>query len=670
LTQVALPGIAPALPCVSVPVSAPWLPESVRQKVLEQGRVEHETGFSKAERKILRKRPKIPISQWAERHRWVRVSSRAGQWSNATTPYLAGVMDAIGFASVRDVTICATPQTGKTEAVYNCLGYMVDRDPGPALAVFADEQTAKDELDERIKPMFQDSPRLRQYQTAAARDMTTLRMSLQHMVVHMAWATSVARLATKPKRYVIFDEVDKYPESLKKETDPINLGTLRTRTYPDDKKIIKLSTPTWEHGPIWQSMLSAQAVFRYYVKCPDCMHMQLMQFGERESTGGIKWPDDQRDPNVIEADRLAWYQCPHCGSCWDDARRDRAVRMGTWMEATSGRELMAELQLSRPARIGLHIPAWLSSFVSLSECAGTFLRSTKSHEALRNFLNSIKAEPWMEYEVQREEDQILALADERPRGLVPAEADVLLAGVDTQDNGFWYEIRAFSFGWAEDSWQIREGFLAVDWSRTEGGGERQYPYHPAFDALRQVLFEDAYQDAQGRELSVQCAAIDAMGHHTKEVYDFCRVHRGKIIPIRGGKGRLAQPRKFSKIDTYPGTSRPIPGGVQVLNLDVNHYKDNLSAKLEIAQTDPGAWRMHSEVSADWARQLCAEYLDSDKTGLWICPSHKANHAWDVSVYVLALADLVGIKHMRKDGSRPANNDKPKSTDKPARRSRW
>jgi phage terminase large subunit GpA-like protein len=665
MTQAALPGVSPALPCVRIPVSAPWVPESVRERVRELGRVEHESGFSRPERKILRKRPKIPISKWAERHRWVRVSSRPGQWSNTTTPYLAGVMDAIGFVSVRDVTICATPQTGKTEAaIYNPLGYMVDRAPGPALVVFADEQTARDELDERIKTMFADSPRLRQYQSAAVRDTTTLRLSLQHMVIHMAWATSVARLATKPKRYVFFDEVDKYPESLKKETDPINLGTLRTRTYPDDKKVIKLSTPTWEHGPIWQSLLSAQVNFHYHVKCPDCLQLQLMQFGERESSGGIKWPADERDPATIETDRLAWYQCPHCGSRWDDGMRDKAVRMGQWVEAISGRELTAELQLTRPSRIGFHIPAWLSSFVSLSECAGTFLRSTKSHEALRNFLNSIKAEPWMEFEVQREEDQILALRDERPRGLVPTDADILLAGVDTQDDGFFYEIRAFAFGWSEESWQIREGFLAVDWSRTDSEYERQYPYHPAFDALRQVLFDDVYQDANGRELSVRHAAIDAMGHHTKEVYDFCRVHRGRVIPIRGGRGRLAQPRKFSKIDTYPGTSKSIPGGVQVLNLDVNHYKDNLSGKLEIARTDPGAWRMHSETTRDWAAQMCAEYLDSEKTGLWVCPSHKANHAWDCSVYVLALADLVGVKHGQRTGDRRQKTEASKKKEQP------
>jgi len=666
--QATLPSIdASAGTRVRIRADAPWVPESVRERVRSEGAVAHRSGFSKAERRILRKRPRIPVSQWAEQHRWVRVSSRAGQWSNAVTPYLAGVMDAIGHPSVRDVTICAAPQTGKTEATYNALGYWIDRDPGPALVVFADEQTSRDEHEERIKPMLEDSPRLRQYKTAAARDTTTLKASLQHMVLHLAWATSVARLATKPKRYVIFDEVDKYPEGFKRETDPINLGVLRTRTYRDERKIARLSTPTWAEGPIWTSLQQCQAVFHYHVRCPHCRVLQQMVFGERDSAGGIKWPEDQRDPNIIEAERLAWYECPHCGGAWDDAARDRSVRLGEWREANTGRELSRELEASRPARIGFHLPAWLSSFVSLSECAASFLRGQESKSALRDFMNAICAEPWVEYEAERSEDQVLALCDERPRGQVPEEADVLLAAVDTQDNGFWYEIRAFAAGPLLESWQVREGFVAADWSKVDPAelSGRSWPYHPAFDALRQILWEDEYRDASGRTRQVLFCGIDAMGHHTSEVYDFCRAHKGKIAPLQGKPNRQNTPRKWSKIDTYPGSNRNIPGGVQLLQLDVNSFKDELSGKLQVAAMDPGAWHMHSETSRDWARQLCSEYID-EKSGRWVCASGRANHAWDCSVYVLALAEELGVRHMRRESGQ---QERPRGQQRGAERRR-
>jgi len=651
------------IPAITLTHTPTWLPETIRARVQAGERVVHSTGFSMPERRVLRKRKKLPISKWAEQHRWVRISSREGQWQNSTTPYLAGIMDAAGLPFVRDVTVCAAPQTGKTEMGYNCLASWIDQDPGPAMIVYADEQTAKDELNERIEPMVNDSPRLSQYKTPAARDMSQQRLALQHMVIHMAWATSVARLATKPKRYVIFDEVDKYPASLKKETDPISLGVKRTRTYPDDRKIIKISSPTWEAGPIWQSMNAAQRTFHYYVRCPDCSHMQVMVFGTKEGRGGVKWPPDERDPATIETMRLAWYQCESCSAVWDDPRRDQAVYLGQWRCTQSGRKLMDELQLSRPSRIGFHIPAWLSTFVSLSECAGAFLRGQASKTLLRDFMNAYAAEPWLEWEVERKEDTILALRDARPRGTVPQDAEIscLTAAIDTQDDGFWYEIRAWGVDHAMESWQIREGFIPALWHKVdpESLKSRSWAYHPAFDPIREIIFEKVYLDADGREYSVILAGIDAMGHKTSEVYDFCRAHRGKIFPIQGMRNRSNRPYKYSKLDTYPGTNRPIPGGLSLLQLDVNHYKDELSGRLQVAAMDPGAWHLHAETTRDWAQQLCAEVLD-EKSGRWECPPKRDNHGWDCSVYNLALADIIGVRIAARK-----KQDKPKPRPAPA-----
>ena len=660
---------APEIPYVRTPA---WLPESIRKQISSGRRVIHETGYSLPERRVLRKRKKLPISQWSEQHRWVRVSSREGQWQNSTTPYLVGPMDATGLPFVRDVTVCAAPQVGKTELGYNCLASWIDQDPGPAMIVYADEQTARDELNERIETMIHDSPRLSQYKTAAARDMSSQRLALQHMTIHMAWATSVARLATKPKRYVIFDEVDKYPASLKKETDPISLGVKRSRTYPDDKKIIKISSPTWEAGPIWQSMLNAQRVFHYFVRCPDCRHMQVMVFGSKETKGGIKWPEDERDPATIETERLAWYACESCGAAWDDARRDQAVALGEWRCSESGRELMAELQLSRPSRVGFHIPAWLSTFVSLSECAGAFLRGTKSKTLLRDFMNAYSAEPWLEFEVERDEDQILKLRDSRPRGRVPGDDQIacLTAAVDTQDDGFWFEIRAWAFGQIMESWQVREGFIPATWHKVdpEALRGRQYHYHPAFDPIREIVMEQVYLDPDGNEYNVLLTGIDAMGHKTSEVYDFARAHRGKVYPIQGMRNRSNRPYKFSKIDTYPGTNKILPGGLSLLQVDVNHFKDELSGKLQVSGMDPGAWHLHSETTRDWARHLCAEYID-EKTGRWECPSNQANHGWDCSVYNLALADVLGVRMATRKKEKDAK-PKPKPQPQAQKVSLW
>ncbi len=583
-----------------------------------------EVRFGRGERRVFKRRRKIRPSVWAEQHRVLTMSSLPGPWKNHVTPYLVGIMDAIWHPAVETVICCKAPQTGVTEAVYNCIGYSADCDPGPVLVVMPDEITARDNSRDRIQPMFSSSTKLSRYLTGSRDDVSGLRINLTHMPIYMAWARSAARLANKPIRMVFFDEVDKYPDfSNQREADPISLGTKRTITYRRTRKLVKNSTPTIEAGPIWQAMLhEAQAVFDWVSVCPDCRREQVMEFGH------VRW-GDTRDAEAVEQQRLAWYECGHCGARWDDARRDQAVRGGCWRvrigeEATveHGAELADHLNLHRPSKVGFHIPSWISHFVSLSDAAAAFLRGLRDKTKLRDFKNNHEAAPWVIHQQERKEDAILALRDERPQGLVPSGGGVaaLTAGIDTQDNGFWYEVRAWGWGLAADSWQVRFGFV------------------DSFAALSEILWGSEYLDANGNRYAIRRALIDSGGHRTSEVYDFCRINARKIWPSKGEGRMSATLHRVHKIDTYPGTSRLITGGIHLVLLSVNQYKDQLAAKLEVAPSDPGAWKLCTDCSAEWARQMTAEVVDY-KTGLWINPTSRPNHAWDCSVLNIAAADL-------------------------------
>ena len=81
--------------------------------------------------------------------------------------------------------------------------------------------------------------------------------------------------------------------------------------------------------------------FDYYVQCPKCGAQQLMTFGQ------IKWPHEEEpgddgkthslDPEKIEAERLAWYECPHCLAHWDEYVRNIAVQKGALAGFRHGR---------------------------------------------------------------------------------------------------------------------------------------------------------------------------------------------------------------------------------------------------------------------------------------------------------------------------------------------
>jgi len=622
------------------------------------------------ERKIFRKKKPMRCSKWAERYRVVTMSSRPGAWRNATTPYLAGVMDASFFPSVETVIVCAAPQTGKSEAVNNCIGYAVDRRPGSALYIYPDEQTARENSKDRIADMILTSPQLKGYLTGADDDISFYRLNLRHLQIYMGWARSAARLANKPIPYVVFDEIDKYPITAgKKEASPMALGEKRTRTYRGFRKIWKFSSPTIETGPVWTALCTeAQVVFVYLVRCPECTALQYMAFDEKH----FKIPEGERDPNVIEAQNLAWYVCDVCGAKWDDDLRDEAVQNGEWRVGSvrdgavlyqkderrtsnvqrptlnegqkeqehkgAGMKLEEYLYAYRPKKVGFHIPSWISHFVGLSEVMARFLRGTKDKTALKDFKNSDEAVPWIHYEVLRQEDAILALCDDRPRGRVPGGGVVagLVAGVDTQDDGFWYRVRAFGFGGAglvKESWGVREGFVTT------------------FEALEQVLWADKYMDEDGNEYIIRMVIQDALGHRTSEVYTFCLKHRGRIIPSFG-RQKMAQAHTWNNLQYFPGGKKPIPGGLRGVNVNTNYYKDELSTLLEISPADPGAWHENAEFSEAYARHMTSEFIN-DK-GVWECPAGKDNHLWDCSVLCLCAHDILGMMFWpAPDGKSPS-----------------
>ena len=642
---------------LSLPVPE-WMPKSLLSRC--GGKVYAVCRFSDAERAVLRKRTPEQPSVWAERNRVVRTSSIPGRWHNVITPYLTDLMNAMRYPGVEMCIACKSPQTALTEAAVNILGHSADHAPGPAMIVYPDKDTAKDISRDRILPMFEDSRRLRRHLTGAVGDESNIRINLRHMPIYLGWAGSVSRLGSRPIRLLILDEIDKYPDS-RREASSEDLAEKRTITWRGRRLIFKLSTPTVESGPIWTAFADeAHARFDWHVGCPYCGAMQLMKFDN------IRWPEDVRDPEEVLKNSLAVYRCEHCEKEWDDAHRDIAVRHGQWVERASGLELYAHLETHHPGKIGFHIPAWLSYFVSLSEIAHAFLRWKKSGRLkdLKNFMNQYKAEAWTEQHAERQEDAILALCDDRPRGVVPApmgetpRVAALVAGVDTQASYFRYAIRAYGYGETEESWLVQCGTAQ------------------SFPALDELLWKAIYKDAAGNEYRVKAAVIDAMGApgRTKQVYAWC-ARRPRAMAYQG-KQNQATPIAYSPIEFFPdvkGTKIKIPGGVLLRRVDTTFFKSDLAEKLTIAPGDPGCFHLHSNmvrrkggaehegVLLDYAREMCAEVFNPE-TLAWENPKQRPNHFWDCEVMCLVGAWELGLRNRR-----PPSKDKAAAEKKAAAR---
>lgn len=658
-----------AMKC-AVPAFFPtYLANFIRNNADKTGKLAIKTRFSNGERAVLRKRKPIPISEWVEQHRILESSSIRGRWKNMFTPYLVGIMDTAGHSFVETVIICKSPQTGGSEAGHNLVGYCIDRMPGPVLYVFPDELTARENAKDRIIPMIDSSPRLRSYKTKYEDDASSLRINLSHMVIYLGWSGSASRLGNKSIRILILDELDKY-KNPKNESSSEDLAEKRTTTWRSRRIIMKISTPTTEQGPIWQAFtVEASAIFDYYVSCPDCGFMQLMTFDR------ISWPGKVIKENMpletsekreikeigetsekglskkILAEKSAYYVCEYCGSVWSDAERDRAVRRGEWRERVSGLSLNTHLAVHKPIKVGFHIPAWLSYFVSLSEIVYSYLRYKESgnSEHLKDFLNQYCALPMEETHETRQEESILALCDDRPRGLVPGYIDnkerisILLATVDTQKTYFRYNIRAYGFGVDEESWLVARGNA------------------DSFEALERIFFEAEYNSATGETYKVKAVMIDAMGTKTAEVYRWAIQHRGRVYPWQGVNS-LSNIFVTSMQEYFPdakGNKIKIPGGMMLYRCDVTFFKSDLAHKLTIHPDDPGALHLHSNDKYelnDYATEMCAEVWDDEKRS-WINPRKKANHDWDCEVMQRALAYILNIRFIKKLNEQPTKKER-------------
>ncbi len=196
--------------------------------------------------------PSLTVSKWADRYRILssRASSEAGKYRTDRTPYMRDIMDALSPSHpARRIVFMSGAQLGKTEAGNNWIGYCIHQAPGPFLAVQPTTELAKRLSQQRIEPLIEESPELRDIvMPARARDSgnTVLAKKFAGGQLVLTGANSAVGLAMRsmPARWLFLDEVDAYPGDVEGEGDPVALAEARTRTFGHRRKVFMVSTPT------------------------------------------------------------------------------------------------------------------------------------------------------------------------------------------------------------------------------------------------------------------------------------------------------------------------------------------------------------------------------------------------------------------------------------------
>ena len=216
----------------------------------------------------------------------------------------------------------AASQVGKSEFLNNCIGYIIDEDPGSILFIHPTTIDAQEYSKLRIAPMLRDSPALRQKIAAPkSRDShnTILQKAYPGGILTMCGSTEAHALASKPIRYVFGDERDRWATSAGNEGDPWDLAMARQTTFYN-AKAVEVSTTTIKNASAIESAYYTGTMERWNSKCPHC--------GEYHE---IRWSDIRFEYDEIIVShkktykvKKVYYTCPGCGCISTEAEMKRA----------------------------------------------------------------------------------------------------------------------------------------------------------------------------------------------------------------------------------------------------------------------------------------------------------------------------------------------------------
>ena len=577
----------------------------------------------------IRPDPNLTVSEWADRHRKLssRASAEPGPYRTARTPYMREIMDRLSPGDpTQRIVFMKAAQVGATEAGNCFIGFVMHHAPGPMLAVQPTVELAKRNSRQRIDPLIEESPELRErVKPARSRDAGNTMLSKEFAggILIMTGANSAVGLRSTPARYIFLDEVDAYPASADEEGDPVTLAEARSLTFAHRRKVFLVSTPTIRGLSRIEREFEASDQRRFFVPCPQCGAMQWLKF-ER-----LRWETGR--PETAE------YHCEGCDRPVAEHHKTAMLAAGEWRATAAAAD---------PSTVGYHLSALYSpvGWLSWTRIARAHEAARGSDEAMRAFRNTILGETWME---TGEAPDWQRLADRREAwtsGAVPAGGLFLTAGADVQKDRI--EVDVWAWGRGLESW-------LVDHLVLEGG-----PGDPACWQQLTDLLGRTWAHASGQPMALARLAIDT-GYETSAVYGWARqVGFGQVAPVKGLEGfnRASPVTGPTYVDATVGGKR-LRRGARLWSVATSTFKaetyrflrQDRPAEEEIAAGapfPPGTVHLPFWADSEWLKQLTAEQLVTVRTRRGFTrlewqKLRERNEALDCRVYARAAAWILG-----------------------------
>lgn len=545
----------------------------------------------------------LACSEWAEQYRHVSPerSRFAGKWQNERTPYLREIMDAASDPRVRRVVFMKSSQVAGSEFAVNYLMYRIHLSPTMMIYCAENEDKRNAFVNESFDTATRATPVIREriVGKVGTEDNNLQRKKFPGGLLSCVYATSAAQLSSRPAEVVIVDEVDATVENA--EGSPVALLEARTKTFNDIRKIILISSPRDRETSVIEAEYLASDQRKYHVPCPHCGEYQILEWKN------VRWDDDPL---------AAFYVCSQ-GCMIEHFEKDSMLARGKWVAKEEFKE-----------SVGFAINELYSPFTTWGDMAADFVKAKKFRSTLKTFINTRLGETWEE-EGEQVEFADITFHREKYEAEIPKGVLFLTAGVDVQDDRL--EVEVVGWGIDHESWSIGYEIIPGDPGLAD-----------VWDSLFDYLTEERY-DSKDHAYKIKSVCIDVGGHHTKQVYKFCKANRGRRwFAVKGA-------------NTYnePIVSKPREVGRdrnRLIMVGTDTAKDEIFSFLKVAEPgSPGYCHFPEDREDFYFKQFCAEkkvthYYMGKARKVYKKVSEKArNEALDLRVYATAARELFDPK---------------------------
>ena len=554
----------------------------------------------------LRPPPLRSVSEWAEAERVLTTDSSAqpGRWRTEVTPYLREPMDRLSATDPCErVVMCVASQVGKSETALNAVGYWACDAPSPILYVLPKADTAKEVSRMRIAPMIAASPALTEaFGKAKGRASSMMLREFRGAALSMGSADSPSDLAAKSIRYLVLDEVDRFPASAGSEGDPVALAVQRTVSF-SRRKILLTSTPTTLEGSrIWREY-QRTGQRRYAIPCPHCGVPEPWEWEM------LRWEPGKPQTAMVH--------CPHCGTGIDERDKRELLSLGRW---TPDRP-----DLEDGSTYGYRLTALCAPYGWLPVSWAALAKRWEATEAdpleRQVMVNVALALPYDDTAASTVDPDGLASRAERYPARVPAGGAVLTAGVDVQVDRV--EASVWAWGDGEECWLVEHVVIPGD------------PSGPTLWADLDRYMQQRWAHESGALMGIDAACVDS-GYMAEQVQAWCAERRGRRIWATKGSS-AADPTRA--VWPQRGSRGKRGTGHAVYLLGVHAAKDALWARLQREPPGPGSIHTPAGEGAPdlaWYEQIMAERLRMvNGKRRWMRPRGAQSEALDCWVYAYA-----------------------------------